>query len=150
MLSGFGATINYTYAPSDSANVDVLGKTLPIQDNSEESANAILWYDKDGFQFRLAGNYRSARLDRLRKGFAADTLQDYSASNELNNIPVFTDSTIYVDVSASYDISEQASVYIQGSNITEEFENQYSQWKDNVTTQNVFESRWTVGVRGRF
>lgn len=136
--SGLGVSFNYTYAPSDSANVDVYGNELPIQDNSERSSNAVLWYDKDGWQFRLAANYRSDRLDRLSIPLGEGVL------------PIWTDSTLYFDVSASYDISDSVSVYLQGSNVTEEFESQYAQWTDYVITQNVFESRWTTGIRARF
>ncbi|GGO70074.1 TonB-dependent receptor [Bowmanella pacifica] len=137
VLGGFGTTVNLTYAPSDSANVDVYGAELPIQDNSERSANAILWYDRDGLQFRIAANYRSDRLDSLGFGVGEGVL------------PIWADDTLYVDMSASYDITENVSLYLQGSNITEEFENIYAQWEDNIVTQNVYERRWTFGVRGR-
>ena len=135
---GLGASFNFTYAPSDSSNVDVYGDELPIQDNSEKSGNAVLWYDDYGWQFRIAANYRSDRLDRL-----ADAMGE-------GVVPIWTDSTVYVDLSASYDINDYVSVYVQGSNVTDEFENQYAQWDDYVITQNVYESRWSVGVRGRF
>ena len=135
---GLGASLNYTYAPSDSSNVDVYGEALPIQDNSKQSANAVLWYDLHGLQLRIAANYRSDRLDRLSVPLGQGVL------------PVWTESTLYVDVSASYDLANHVSVYLQGSNVSEEFENQYAQWKDYVITQNVFETRWTAGIRARF
>ncbi|MGD8175086.1 TonB-dependent receptor [Marinimicrobium sp. ARAG 43.8] len=135
---GFGTSLNFTYAPSDSANVDVYGSSLPIQDNSERSGNAVLWYEQYGWQVRLAANYRSDRLDRL-----ADPLGQ-------GVIPIWTDATTYMDLSVSYDVTDEVSVYVQGSNITEEFEDQYAQWEDYVITQNIYESRWALGVRARF
>ncbi|ALS97188.1 TonB-dependent receptor [Lacimicrobium alkaliphilum] len=138
IFSGFGTTMNFTYAPSDSANVDVYGGKLPIQDNSERSANAILWYDRDGIQFRIAANYRSDRLDSLGIDVGEGVL------------PIWADDTLYVDMSASYDLNDDISLYLQGSNITEEFEDIYAQWEDNVVTQNVYERRFTFGVRGHF
>lgn len=140
--SGLGANFNFTYAPSDSANVDLYGRDLPIQDNSEKSGNAVLWYEQYGWQFRVAANYRSDRLDRL-------TLLPDGQTRE-GVIPIWTESTVYVDVSTSYDITDNFTVYLQGSNITEEFENQYAQWEDYVITQNVYESRWSLGIRARF
>jgi iron complex outermembrane recepter protein len=136
--SGLGASLNYTYAPSDSANKDVLGQTLPIQDNSEHSGNAVLWYEKDGLQLRLAANYRSDRLDSLAVPLGKGV------------VPIWTDSTLYVDASASYDIWPQTSVYLSVSNLTGEFENNYAQWQDNRISQNVYEKRWTLGLRSRF
>lgn len=136
--SGLGTTLNYTYAPSDSANKDVYGNTLPIQDNSENSGNAVLWYEKDGLQLRVAANYRSDRLDSLAIPLGKGV------------VPVWTQSTVYVDASASYDLFEHSSVYLQVSNLTGEFENNYAQWRDHVIYQNVYEKRWTLGWRSRF
>jgi TonB-dependent receptor len=136
--SGLGTALNYTHAPSDSANKDVLGNTLPIQDNSEHSGNAVLWYEKSGVQLRLAANYRSDRLDSLSIPLGKGV------------VPVWTDSTLYVDFSASYDLYDHSSVYLSVSNLTGEFENNYAQWQDNLISQNVYEKRWTLGVRSRF
>jgi len=136
--SGLGTTLNYTYAPSDSANKDVYGHVLPIQDNSKNSGNAVLWYEKDGLQLRLAANYRSDRLDSLAIPLGKGV------------VPIWTQKTIYVDASASYDLYEHSSVYLQVSNLTGEFENNYAQWRDHVIAQNVYEKRWTLGWRSRF
>jgi len=136
--SGLGTTLNYTYAPSDSANKDIYGNTLPIQDNSENSGNAVLWYEKDGLQLRLAANYRSDRLDSLAIPLGKGV------------VPIWTQKTVYVDASASYDLYEHSSVYLQVSNLTGEFENNYAQWRDHVISQNVYEKRWTLGWRSRF
>ena len=136
--SGFGTALNYTYAPSDSANIDVLGHTLPIQDNSEHSGNAVLWYEKDALQVRLAANYRSDRLDSLQVPLGKGV------------VPIWTESTLYLDFSASYEIWEQSSVYVSVSNLTGEFETNYAQWKDNPISQNVYEKRFTLGFRSRF
>jgi hypothetical protein len=65
-------------------------------------------------------------------------------------VPIWTDSTLYVDFSASYDVWQQTSVYLSVSNLTGEFENNYAQWQDNLISQNVYEKRWTLGVRSRF
>ncbi len=116
----------------------MLGQTLPIQDNSEHSGNAVLWYEKSGLQLRLAANYRSDRLDSLQVPLGKGV------------VPIWTDSTLYVDFSASYDVWQQTSVYLSVSNLTGEFENNYAQWQDNLISQNVYEKRWTLGVRSRF
>lgn len=136
-LSGFGAQLNYTYAPSESGNEDFTGKTLPIVDNSKESGNAVLWYEKSGFQFRIAANYRSERLAENSNVFGIGTL------------PIWTEATTYIDLSASYDINENISIYASGSNMTEEYENNYSQWSGNTISQNIYERRMTLGIRGR-
>ncbi|MGO2011649.1 MAG: TonB-dependent receptor [Pseudoalteromonas sp.] len=137
-FDGLGTSLNFTYAPSDSANVDVYGKSLPIQDNSEKSANAVLWYEKGPLQLRLAANYRSDRLDSLSSPMGEGV------------VPFWTDSTLYFDMYAGYDIAENTSIYTSVSNLTEEKEDIYAQWSEHVITQNIFERRITLGIRTRF
>lgn len=137
-FDGLGSSLNFTYAPSDSANVDVYGKSLPIQDNSEKSANAVLWYEKGPLQLRLAANYRSDRLDSLSSPMGEGVM------------PFWTDSTLYFDMYAGYEFAEDMSIYTSVSNLTEEKEDIYAQWSDHVITQNIFERRITFGIRTRF
>ncbi|MDP2560042.1 TonB-dependent receptor [Psychrobium sp. 1_MG-2023] len=139
MWSGLGAGFNYTYSDSESGRVDFNGEQLPLQDNSKHSANAVLWYEKDGLQLRLATNYRSKRLASLSG----------VGGLEPNGLAIWTEPTTYVDISASYDINENVSVYLSGSNLTEEYEVNYAQWSDNQISQNVYERRMTIGIRGR-
>ena len=135
--SGLGTTLNYTYAPSDSANKDVYGAILPIQDNSENSGNAVLWYEKDGLQLRVAANYRSDRLDSL-------AIRSAKVCANLDPIDGLCRRL------RQYDLFDHSSVYLQVSNLTGEFENNYAQWRDHVIYQNVYEKRWTLGWRSRF
>lgn len=137
-FDGLGTSLNFTYAPSDSANTDVYGESLPIQDNSEKSANAVLWYEKGPVQLRLAANYRSDRLDSLSLPMGEGV------------VPFWTDSTMYFDMFAGYEFAEDMSIYTSISNLTEEKEDIYAQWSDHVITQNIFERRITFGVRTRF
>ena len=139
-FDGLGIAINATYAPSDSANKDVDDNTLPIQDNSEKSANVVLWYEKDALQFRIAANYRSDRLDSLGKKLGPNK----------GIVPFWSASTLYIDMYAGYELIEDTSIYMSVSNLTEEKEDIYAQWPDHVITQNIFERRVTLGIRSRF
>lgn len=136
--SGFGAAFNYTYSESESGKTGFGGESLPLEDNSKESGNAVLWYEQDGLQFRLAANYRSKRLHTV------------STPGGMGNVGIWTEPTTYIDMSASYDINDSLTVYMSGSNLTEEYESQYAQWKDNRIAQNIYERRFTLGVRGRW
>lgn len=136
-LSGLGSTINYTYSDSESADKDFYGKSLPMADNSEDQINMILWYQKDAWQARIAYNYRSERF--IGKPW-----------NDGHPMAWWNAPTSYVDASISYDINENFTVYLQGQNITEEFEETYMQWDDLKVNQNVYESRYALGVRAKF
>ena len=137
LLSGLGSTINYTYSESTGGDKDFYGATMPMPDNSENQANVVLWYQLNGWQARIAYNYRSERY--LGKAW-----------NDGHPMAWWSAPTDYVDASISYDINDNFTVYLQGQNITEEFESTYMQWEDITVSQNVYEARYTLGVRAKF
>ena len=141
-INGLGMMFNYTYAPSDSANTDWYGDELPISDNSENQANTVIYWEKNGLAIRVAHNYRSESLVGVTSIWddGAQVSRPFAHYNE---------PTSYVDMSVSYDINENISVYAQGTNITEESQAQYLQWEDNRQKQFINEARYTLGVRGR-
>ena len=137
IFSGLGSSINYTYSDSEGGDKDFYGKTMPMGDNSKNSLNAILWYQKNGWQARIAYNYRSER-------YIGRSWNDGSPA------AWWASPTSYVDASVSYDVNDNFTVYLQRTNITEEYENTYMQWKDVMVNQNVYEARYTLGVRAKF
>ena len=137
--SGFGANLNYTYSDAEtSGEPDIDGNSLPIGDNSKHQANAVLWYQKDKLQARVAYNWRSKRFARLNTSAWGDRLA------------VWNDEVGYLDASISYDITDNFTVYAQGVNLTGENERRYAQWSNHYYDQNIFERRYYVGVRFRF
>lgn len=134
---GLGTTINYTYTEGEGGETDFYGATMPMADNSENQVNAVLWYEYDRWQARLAYNYRSER-------FIGKSWNDGSPA------AWWQAPTEYIDASISYDINDNVTVYLQGTNITEEFEETYMQWSDVKVNQNVYEARYALGVRAKF
>ena len=136
ILSGFGITSNYTYSPSESGFTDYYGKGTPMQDNSEHQANLALWYEKDGLQIRVASNYRSEKFKWI-----------------VNKAPYkfarFQAPTLYVDASVSYDFNDNFTIMLQGTNLTEEFQEEYLQWEDLVDKRYYNERRYTLGIQVR-
>lgn len=135
--SGLGATVNYTFTDGTGGEKDFYGATMPMADNSEDQVNAVLWYEYDQWQARIAYNYRSERFIGR-------------AWNDGSPAAWWQAPTSYVDVSVSYDINDNLTVYAQGTNVTEEYEETYMQWSDVVVNQNVYEARYTLGVRAKF
>ena len=58
--------------------------------------------------------------------------------------------TNYVDASVSYDVTPDFTVYLQGSNLTNEYEDYYLQFPNQYGYQNIYERRLLLGVRARF
>lgn len=139
-FSNFGVDTNYTYSPSSESRRGLDGKKLPFTDNSKQQFNLIGWYQDDKFQARVAYNYRTDRLNSVT-GSSGD------------NLPVFQDATGFVDVNVSYNVRDNITVYVNGSNVTGEIENYYVKFADGQTqyfSQNQFEPRYTIGLRAKW
>lgn len=133
-----GVDLNYTYAPSDSGNDDIEGNELPFIDNSDTLYNIVGWYQDEKLQVRIALNHRSERVVFFDRVWGTEGLTLFQAP------------TTYVDASVSYDISDRMTVYLNGSNLTSEREEYFLQWEDQVAYRNLYEPRYTFGIRGRF
>lgn len=139
-LSGLGINANYTYSDSQSANVDLFGKTVPVPDNSKHQYNIIGLYQKYGIQARVAYNWRSKRFARL---------QPINLTGNSDVLAAFSKPAGYLDASLSYDITPNATVFVQGTNLTDSFDDQYLQFKNQFYNQSLYERRFTVGIRLR-
>ena len=132
---GFGANINYTFTESsqDSGLNELTGEKLPLPDLSENSYNIILFYENYGFSFRAAFNKRDASYDQQTNGAADNEYfiidQDKQArgitGNELFSalsatMPQWNGEAESLDISMDYQISPQFTVFLQGTNVTEE------------------------------
>jgi len=138
--SHFGVDANLTLTSSENPGViDIKGKHPAFNDNSKSQYNLVLWYQDEALQARLAYNYRGDRVTGQFLGVGDN-----------KNLVEYQSPTRYLDASLSYDVSDAWTVYVNASNITGEHERYYLQWTDQYTSENVYESRYTVGLRMRF
>ena len=137
LLANTGMEVNATYAPSDSGQTDLAGNAIPFQDNSKKSGNLILWYQDKKFQARVALNYRSRRAVSEDVGAIAG-LEMYQAP------------TKYLDASLSYNLSKYAEVFVEGTNLTNEYQRFYLVWPDQEGHANFSERSYMLGVRAQF
>ena len=136
IFSKFGVDTNYTYSPSEEDRIGVDGSKLPFIDNSKHQYNLVGWYQDEKVQARVAYNYRSERLNGL-----------------MSNVPIYQDTTGYVDVNVSYNVRDNVTVYVNGSNVSGEIENYFFKFADGKTqyaSQNEFEPRYTIGLRAKW
>ncbi len=109
VLRNFGALANFTRVRS---NIDyvissTLTRTAPLVGLSPETASGTIYYEDSRFSIRSTLNYRSAFLTAVPSG----SVDADSTSNA---------SSIFVDASASYNISENIKLIAEVSNITNE------------------------------
>ena len=136
-LSYTGMEFNVTYAPSKTGETDLAGNKIPFQDNSTESGNLILWYQDKHFQTRVAYNYRSKRAFAESVG-GITGMEEYEAPQR------------YLDASVAYKFAKYLEVYVDGTNLTNEYQRYYLVWTDQVGHSNFSERMFTFGVRGQW
>ena len=151
-LPGLGFSANWTYADSEQPN----GSTL--LDVSRNTFNGQIFWEKDGFQVRLAYNYRSRYLatedERLIETIGALAL-DSSTDDETSPLFDPTSGNNYredrgqFDFSASWDINKNVTLVANATNLTgegQEFSTELgSSWKFTEA-----DSRYTFGIRTKF
>jgi len=136
-LANTGMEFNATYAPSNTGETDLAGNKIPFQDNSTESGNVILWYQDKHLELRVAYNYRSKRAYQNSVGGIAG-LEEYEAPQQ------------YVDASVQYKFNKYMEVFLDGTNLTNEYQRFYLVWPDQFGHSNFAERMFTLGVRGQW
>lgn len=136
--SGFGFSANATLPssnrPYDPTNVS--GGSFSIT-GLAKSANFVGFYDKHGFQIRGAINWRDTYLLQLGQGqggtFGAE--------------PVYVDSQLQVDASASYDITKQITIFGEATNLNNSTYSTHGRFDNQVLDVYSYGRRFTFGAR---
>mgnify|MGYP000132332382 CR=1 FL=1 len=143
--AGLGVNANYTYADSE----DPDGSQL--EDISEHTVNAQLYYEMDGWQFRVAYTYRDEFLDATGQSRTSETgaLLLGGSSDDPTLGHSFRDALEQWDLSASYDITDSITLQANVVNLTKE------PTLDKAANGSAYQirqndRRYTVGIRANF
>ena len=140
--SGFGFNANATFVetnkPYDRTNLDVSGFAVTGLANS---ANLVAFYDKNGFEFRTALNWRDKYL---REFGQAQNNSLYGAE------PTFVNSALQIDLSTNIRLTDQFSVFGEALNITNETQSTHGRFSNQLLDVYGYGRRFTAGVRYRF
>jgi iron complex outermembrane recepter protein len=132
-FDGFGMNFNYTYLDSELEQVDDAGDSFGIPKLSENSYNMTLYYEKYGFDARLAYNYRDEYVLEVRNGF-----------------PLKIDALGQFDFSAGYQVNDNIKLTLKAINITNEEEYQFMGSTDQPDVLRQLGRRISAGVRVTF
>ncbi|MDR7156192.1 TonB-dependent receptor [Sphingobium xenophagum] len=140
--SGFGFNANATFVetnkPYDRTDLSQSGFAVTGLANS---ANLVAFYDKNGFEFRTAVNWRDKYL--LQFGQA----QNNSA---FGAEPTFVNSALQIDLSTNIRLNDQFSVFGEALNITNETYSTHGRYSNQLLDVYGYGRRFTAGVRYRF
>lgn len=133
-FDGLGFQLNYTYVDSEYDDPARKARNLPFQGMSKNAYNAVLYYEKYGFQTRLAYNWRSKFLTDPEAWGGPAWIADYGQ----------------LDASASYEINRHFTVYAEASNLTNKRYWGYVKREDQVNYLERFGTQIAFGIRGSF
>ena len=123
--SNLGVLLNYTYVNSEIDYVtSPTGVTPPVTNDlvnlSKNAWNATLYYEGGGFSVRTSASYRDRYLTAVPAA-NAPAIQDADGTNE----------TLNVDLSTSYEINDHLTISLEGLNLTDEANDQFTDTQTN-------------------
>ncbi|WOI52659.1 TonB-dependent receptor [Parvularcula sp. LCG005] len=139
--TGFGAIANYTVVSGD-VEFDNMqpanGEPQFALIGLSNSANIIGFYDKNGLQGRIAYNWRDQ--------FLSSTV---GVSGTANN-PLYVEPYGQFDVSASYEVRDGLTVFVEGINVTNETNRVVGRTTDYLNFATQTGARYAIGARYSF
>lgn len=133
-FDGLGVMANMTFVDSESS-ADSAEKPLPLP-GLGDSQNAVLFYEKEAVQFRVAYNNR------------AEFMQ--TTSNWAGGDPIYVEDYYQVDVSGSYDVNETFTLFFEGINVTNEVTKKRGLYSNHALYTIETGPRYSIGIRGSF
>ena len=140
--TGFGFQANATFVdtnrPYDETDISQTGFAVTGLANS---ANFVGFYDKNGAQFRAAFNWRDKYL--LQFGQNQNT-------GSFGAEPTFVNESFQIDLTASYDINRNFSVFAEALNVNNNQQSTHGRYSNQLLDVFDYGRRYTLGARYRF
>jgi len=131
--NGFGIGGNITLAES---NATILGQSAELENVSNVSYNAFVYYEDERLQARVALNHRGEFLQSIIGG--------------VGGAPDFVESFTTLDAQATYSITDNVSVFVQGINLNGDNFRSFSRDREFVRAFIPFGRRVNFGLRADF
>jgi TonB-dependent receptor len=132
-FDGFGAAVNYTWTDSE-ATIFGRDQQVPFFLQPDHVANVALFYEKFGFEGRIAYAYRSEYLDEV----AGDADQD-----------IYVDSRSQLDLRLAYAVTDQWRVFTEFRNLTDE-PLRYLNGNRRLAENEIYSWNAAMGVQVKF
>ncbi|MFM2042541.1 MAG: hypothetical protein RLY86_1117 [Pseudomonadota bacterium] len=134
-FDGLGFTVNATFVDSNVTLDPGSGSTFALE-GLGDSQNAVLFYENDFIEARIAYNRRESFLQTAVNGTGGD--------------PVFVKTYEQWDAQARYIINENFSVFVEGVNIFGEDVGRHGRFSNQFLGVVDTGARYSAGVRAEF
>jgi iron complex outermembrane receptor protein len=139
--TGFGFQTNATFVgtnkPYDPNNLSQSGFAVTGLANSY---NFIPFYDKYGFQARVAVNHQASFLNSFGQT---------QNGSQFGIEPTFVNATTYVDFSTSYQINRHFNVYFTALNLTNQIYSTHGRFSEQILDVVETGRQFTLGVHAK-
>jgi iron complex outermembrane receptor protein len=137
-FDNLGAIVNYTYSDGESLhNILVDGESVevyrPFYGLSENIYNATMYYETENWGMRVSAAYRDDYLTQVE---TSSSDQDEAGFH----------GTTYWDFSAFYNVNDNLKVTLEGINLSDEREEQYSDSDDRLYNTTVSGRTFYLGL----
>ncbi|WP_201276862.1 TonB-dependent receptor [Microbulbifer sp. ALW1] len=136
--TGFGLQANYTIVDSELEYDPFILVDQEAMVGLSDSANLVGFYDKNGFQARIAYNWRDEFLSSRGQNTGAN--------------PQYVEAYNQIDLNVSYEVPqlEGLQVFLEGINVTDEYQRVHGRDKRQVLGYYQGGARWQLGARYAF
>ncbi len=139
--TGFGFNANITLVdtnrPYDRTDISQSGFAVT---GLADSANFVGFYDKNGFEVRVAANWRDEYLLQFGQN---------QNNSKFGAEPTFVNSSLQIDVSTSYQLTEQINVFFEALNVTNDTMSTHGRFDNQLLDVFAYGRRYALGVRFR-
>ncbi|GLS27297.1 TonB-dependent receptor [Marinibactrum halimedae] len=140
-FNGMGMVANLTSVEGDATYRDVKNsgekESKSFPGLSELSYNFTLYYEQETWGGRVAFAYRDEYIDFVEPGLADEDERGFK-------------DTLYVDFSAFYQINDRMKITLEGINLTDEEERQYSNSTQRLYQTTTFGATYNLGLSYSF
>lgn len=134
--TGFGVVANATFVSTNAEyDINTFDQGFALVGLSD-SYNLVGFYENDTYAVRLAYNYRDKFLASLDQGGVSE--------------PVFVDGYGQFDLSATYNLTDNVSIFAEGINITGEETLHHGRYENHFLLAEESGPRYALGVRASF
>ena len=136
--TGFGVLANATLVDTD-APWEVNQNDESALLGLSNSANLVGFYENHGLQARIAYNWRDVFIEKWGHFYPTST-------GEPTQVEAFSQ----IDITASYEITPNFSVFLEGINITSEDQRTFGRYENQTLEEIEGSARYALGVRTDF
>jgi len=135
-LSGFGTALNATFVDTNRDFSSISPEVRFAVVGLSDSKNATVFYEQYGFSARIAYNRREAFLSSVSEGYGSE--------------PLFVRSYDQIDAQVSYDVTDNATVFVEGTNILDNEYVEQGRFSNQIRGYFEYGARFDAGFRLTF